>query len=103
MKTTTIQTRIDTDLKKNAERILSSIGLDITSAIRLFLTQCVVQRRLPFHAIAPAEEPNEETIAAMQEAEDIASGKIKSKGYDDVDEMIHDILYAAEEEPEYNK
>ena len=61
MKTTTIQTRIDTDLKKSAESILSSIGLDITSAIRLFLTQCVVQRRLPFHAIAPAEEPNEET------------------------------------------
>ena len=102
MKTTTIQTRIDTNLKKSAESILSSIGLDITSAIRLFLTQCVVQRRLPFQAVAP-EEPNEETIAAMQEAEDIASGKIKSKGYDDVDEMIHDILYAAEDEPEYNK
>ena len=102
MKTTTIQTRIDTDLKKNAENILSSIGLDITSAIRLFLTQCVVQRRLPFQAVAP-EEPNEETIAAMQEAEDIASGKIKSKGYDDVDKMIEDILYAADEEPDYNK
>ena len=102
MKTITIQTRIDTNLKKNAENILSSIGLDITSAIRLFLTQCVVQRRLPFQAVAP-EEPNEETIAAMQEAEDIASGKIKSKGYDDVDEMIHDILYAADEEPDYNK
>ena len=91
MKTITIQTRIDTNLKKNAENILSSIGLDITSAIRLFLTQCVVQRRLPFQAVAP-EEPNEETLAAMQEAEDIASGKIKSKGYDDVDEMIGDIL-----------
>jgi DNA-damage-inducible protein J len=102
MKTITIQTRIDTNLKKNAENILSSIGLDITSAIRLFLTQCVVQRRLPFQAVAP-EEPNEETIAAMQEAEDIASGKIKSKGYDDVDEMIEDILYAADEEPDYNK
>ncbi len=49
------------------------------------------------------EQPNEETIAAMQEAEDIASGKIKSKGYDDVDEMIEDILYAADEEPDYNK
>lgn len=102
MKTITIQTRIDTNLKKNAENILSSIGLDITSAIRLFLTQCVVQRRLPFQAVAP-EEPNEETIAAMQEAEDIASGKIKSKGYDDVDKMIEDILYAADEEPDYNK
>ena len=102
MKTITIQTRIDTNLKKNAENILSSIGLDITSAIRLFLTQCVVQRRLPFQALAP-EEPNEETLAAMQEAEDIASGKVKSKGYDDVDEMIDDILYAADEEPDYNK
>lgn len=38
------------------------------------------------------EQPNEETIAAMQEAEDIAIGKVKSKGYDDVDEMIGDIL-----------
>ena len=38
------------------------------------------------------EQPNKETIAAMQEAEDIASGKVKSKGYDDVDEMIGDIL-----------
>ena len=102
MKTITIQTRIDTNLKKNAENILSSIGLDITSAIRLFLTQCVVQRRLPFQAVAP-EEPNEETIAAMQEAEDIASGKIKSKGYDNVDKMIEDMLYAADEEPDYNK
>jgi DNA-damage-inducible protein J len=102
MKTITIQTRIDTNLKKNAENILSSIGLDITSAIRLFLTQCVVQRRLPFQAVAP-EEPNEETLAAMQEAENIASGKVKSKGYDDVDEMIEDILYAADEEPDYNK
>lgn len=102
MKTITIQTRIDTNLKKSAENILSSIGLDITSAIRLFLTQCVVQRCLPFQAVAP-EEPNEETLAAMQEAEDIASGKVKSKGYDDVDEMIQDILYAADEEPDYNK
>ena len=102
MKTITIQTRIDTNLKKSAENILSSIGLDITSAIRLFLTQCVVQRRLPFQAVAP-EEPNEETLAAMQEAEDIASGKVKSKGYDDVDELIEDILYAADEEPDYNK
>ena len=90
MKTITIQTRIDTNLKKNAENILSSIGLDITSAIRLFLTQCVVQRRLPFQAVAP-EEPNEETIAAMQEAEDIASGKIKPKTYDNLSVAIKDL------------
>ncbi len=104
MKTTTIQTRIDTDLKKNAERILSSIGLDITSAIRLFLTQCVVQRRLPLHAVAPEEEYNDETLAAFQETEDIASGKIRPKTYDSFYDAIHDLqAEVAEDEPEYNK
>jgi hypothetical protein len=39
------------------------------------------------------EEPkyNAETLAAMQEAEDIASGKIKAKRYKTVEEMNADI------------
>lgn len=91
MKTITIQTRIDTNLKKSAENILSSMGLDITSAIRLFLTQCVVQRRLPFQAVAPEEQYNEETLAAFKETEDIASGKIKPKTYDNLPNAIKDL------------
>ena len=104
MKTITIQTRIDTNLKKNAENILSSIGLDITSAIRLFLTQCVVQRRLPFQAVAPEEQYNEETLAAFKETEEIANGKIKPKTYDSFYDAIQDLKSeVAEGEPEYNK
>ncbi|MCL2284726.1 MAG: hypothetical protein FWC26_15530 [Fibromonadales bacterium] len=40
------------------------------------------------------EEPeyNEETLAAMQEARDIMSGKIKAKTYSTVEEMHADIL-----------
>ena len=38
------------------------------------------------------EKYNTETFAAFKETEDIASGKIKSKGYDDVDELIEDII-----------
>ena len=37
-------------------------------------------------------EPNAETIAPMQECEDILNGKIEAKGYTDVDEMIKEIL-----------
>ena len=37
-------------------------------------------------------EPNAETIAAMQECEDIISGKVYAKTYTDVDEMFRDIL-----------
>jgi len=44
--------------------------------------------------VASYEEPeyNEETLAAMQEARDIMSGKIKTKVYSSVEEMHADIL-----------
>jgi DNA-damage-inducible protein J len=34
---------------------------------------------------------NQETLAAMQEARDIADGKIKSKSYSSLQEMINEI------------
>lgn len=49
MKTAMIQTRVDEELKKSAEEVLSSIGMDMTSAIRLFLTQVVNYKCIPFN------------------------------------------------------
>jgi hypothetical protein len=39
----------------------------------------------------PEYEYNEETLAAMQEAEDIIAGKIKTKTYETVEEMEADL------------
>ncbi len=47
-KTAMIQTRVDATLKKEAEDVLSSIGMDLTSAIRLFLSQVVNNQCIPF-------------------------------------------------------
>ncbi len=47
-KTAMIQTRVDATLKKEAEEVLSSIGMDLTSAIRLFLSQVVNNQCIPF-------------------------------------------------------
>jgi addiction module RelB/DinJ family antitoxin len=60
MKTAVIQTRVDAELKKQSEKLLSSIGLDMTSAIRLFLTQVVNQRKIPFESSAPEDVFNDE-------------------------------------------
>ncbi len=64
MKTAMIQTRVDANLKKQAEEVLSSIGMDMTSAIRLFLTQIVNHQGIPFdlrtkkaHAVNMVAEP----------------------------------------------
>jgi DNA-damage-inducible protein J len=63
-KTEMIHARIDPKLKQSAERIFSEIGVSTAEAIRLFLRQVELHRGLPF----PVSVPNEETIAAMAEA-----------------------------------
>ncbi|MEX2302758.1 MAG: type II toxin-antitoxin system RelB/DinJ family antitoxin [Bryobacterales bacterium] len=63
-KTQMIHARVDPRLKKSVERIFSDIGISTTEAIRLFLNQVVLHRGLPF----PVVVPNEETLAAMREA-----------------------------------
>lgn len=63
-RTQMIHARIDPRLKKSAEAIFSKIGLSTTEAIRLFLKQVELHRGLPF----PVRTPNQETVAAMREA-----------------------------------
>ena len=45
---TTLQVRIDENLRSEAESVLEQIGIDMPSAVRLFLTQVVNTRQIPF-------------------------------------------------------
>lgn len=63
-KTEMIHARIDPKLKKSADRIFSQIGISTAEAIRLFLKQVELHQGLPF----PVSTPNQETVAAMREA-----------------------------------
>jgi DNA-damage-inducible protein J len=65
MLTSEIRSRIEPDLKDEAQAVLSRVGLNISDAIRLFLRQVVVARGLPFEV---REYPNAVTQAAMLEA-----------------------------------
>ncbi|MDQ2693965.1 MAG: type II toxin-antitoxin system RelB/DinJ family antitoxin [Pseudomonadota bacterium] len=60
-----IRSRIDPVLKAEANRILRSMGLTMSDAIRLFLHQVVSEKGLPF----PVKAPNAETVAAMEAAD----------------------------------
>ena len=63
MLTATIRSRVEPEIKEEATRILEACGLDLSSAIRLFLNNVVVAKGLPFDLA-----PNATTIAAMEEA-----------------------------------
>ena len=48
MATTNIQVRVDPALKAEAEQLFSDIGLDLPTAIRLFLKKSVISNGIPF-------------------------------------------------------
>ena len=58
-----IHARIEPNLKQEAEEMLSSLGLNMTQAITLFLQQVKYQRGLPFEV----KLPNTQTQNIMQE------------------------------------
>lgn len=57
MTTSSLQVRIDSNLRKEAEMLFPNAGLDMSSAIRLFLRQSVIRRRLPFEVITESPDP----------------------------------------------
>jgi DNA-damage-inducible protein J len=65
MQTVEIRARINPELKKKAEDVLKDIGLSPSEALRLFYKQIELQQGLPLSL----KRPNEETLAAIWEAD----------------------------------
>ena len=86
MATSPTQIRIDSTVKKDANELFSELGIDMSSAVNIFLRQCILRGGLPFKVEVP--KYNAETLAAMQEARDIMSGKIQATSYSTTDELL---------------
>ena len=48
----TVQVRVDENLRARAQTVATSMGLDLASAVRLFLAQMVRENGLPFRPTA---------------------------------------------------
>lgn len=58
---------IDADIKTQAQELFADFGLDLSTAINIFLRQSVRDNCIPFSI--QRDVPNAETIAAMEAAE----------------------------------
>lgn len=70
MATVPTQIRIDEDLKKQAMDLFAQLGLDMSSAMNMFLRQCVLRNGLPFNVELP--QYRSEVMEAMREAKELA-------------------------------
>lgn len=59
--------RLPAKLKREAEKVLSALGLDTSSAIRLFYTQVALNQTLPF-ALPALRKASPKTCAIVAEA-----------------------------------
>ncbi len=72
----TIQIRVPDKNKKNVEKILASLGLDVSTAVRMFLCRVELDQGLPFRVSKKltvngfTPEFEAEVLEAMKDTED---------------------------------
>lgn len=84
MATTNLNIRTDKEIKEQAEQIFSDLGLNMTTAVNMFLRAVIRENGIPFDL--KLEVPNEVTAAAIEEGRRIASDT-DVKGYTDMNEL----------------
>lgn len=84
MSTTNLNIRTDKDVKEKAEKIFNELGLNMTSAVNIFLRTAIRERGIPFEL--KLDVPNETTIAAIEEGRKMASNP-SSPRYSHIDEL----------------
>ena len=89
MATTNISIRVDTELKKQAESMLSDMGLNMTTAMNIFLRQVVRQGKIPFEIAT--DIPNAETIEAISEFEEFRKNPNGYKRYASFSELLDEV------------
>lgn len=66
MAQTSVNIRMDEELKKQFDAFCSDVGMNMTTAFCIFAKTVVRERRIPFEI--KADEPNKATYLAMDEA-----------------------------------
>lgn len=80
---TNLNIRIDKSVKENSEQVFEELGLNMTTAINMFLRQVIRVNGIPFEI--KRDIPNKETIAAIEESTIIANDG--SKGYTNIEDL----------------
>ena len=88
MATVPTQVRIDEELKKQSMELFAQLGIDMSSAMNMFLKQCVMRGGLPFAVEIP--QYRSEVLEAMEEARRI-SKDLNTKRYSSFAEALEDL------------
>lgn len=84
METTNLNIRVDKTVKEQSDQIFADLGLNMTTAINLFLRTTIRERGIPF--MLKLDVPNNVTAAAIEEGRRIAADS-SVKGYSNIEDL----------------
>ena len=85
----TICVRVDKNEKELARKILNEAGVSMTALVNMAIAEVIEQNGVPFQIKPP--KPSKELLEALEEGEDILNGKIETKKYHSIEELIQDL------------
>lgn len=83
---TSMTIRMNKDVKRQAQQLFSELGMDMTTAVNIFLRQAILYRGLPFEV--SLNTPNMTTLRAM---DDTVAGKEMKGPFDSVEALMEDL------------
>lgn len=84
--TTNINIRVDSKVKQKAETIFNELGLNMSTALNMFLRYSIRYGGIPFDL--RLEIPNKETLSAIDE---VNNNRNMSKVFDTVQGLMEDL------------
>lgn len=86
MSATTMNIRVNKEVKDEAKMIFAELGMDLTTAVNIFLRQSIREHGIPFNL--KLDIPNEETKKVLRESE---RGIGMSKTFHSTEELFEDM------------
>lgn len=85
---TNMNIRTNQSIKRQAQQIFTELGLDMSTAVNIFLRQVVYRKGIPFDVCL--DRPNDTTLKALEEGDRMLNDP-NTKQFTGVDELFTDL------------
>ena len=85
MSKTSMSIRLDSEVKEQAQQVFSNLGMDMTTAINIFLRQAIQYQGLPFDVRL------DENRKLLEVLTDLDQNRNMSQSFESVSELMEDL------------
>ena len=85
MSKTSMSIRLDREVKEQAQQVFSHLGMDMTTAINIFLRQAIQYQGLPF------DVKIDENRKLLQVVTDVEQNRNMSRSFESVSDLMEDL------------